>query len=247
MKLGIVGGLGPLATAYYYELLTQMTDVRFDQDHLEIHIHSCPQIPDRTSYILDHHNQNPLPLLTEIAKGLQDQGVDYITIPCITAHYFHDELTSQLNVPVIHLVEEVCLYLKRKNIDCVGIMATNGTVESQLFQKVLDKYQICYVVPNQSLQEDVMHLIYQNVKVGQSIEMERFQRVSNYLKGEGAQTIILGCTELSIVKKEKHLDESYLDAMELLSAVALTKCHKPLKEEYQYLIDEGENVCKQTY
>ena len=89
MKLGVIGGLGPLATAYYYELLTKMSDVSCDQEHLEIYIHSCPQIPDRTAYILDHTQDNPVGAMIQVAKGLQEQGVDYIAIPCITAHYFH--------------------------------------------------------------------------------------------------------------------------------------------------------------
>lgn len=237
MKLGIVGGLGPLATAYYYELITKMTKVRYDQDHLEIFIHSCPQIPDRTGYILNHHSSDPLPSLINVTKGLEKLGVDYIAIPCITAHYFHKELSQNLNVPIIHLVQEVCDYLKRKRIKCVGLMATNGTIESHLFQKELDKHSIEYREPTELLQQDVMHLIYRNVKVGKPIDMKRFQAVSEYLKQEGAEVIILGCTELSIIKKENHLDETYLDAMELLAAVAIKKCHKTIREEYKYLID----------
>lgn len=237
MKLGIIGGLGPLATAYYYELLTKMSDVQCDQDHLEIFIHSCPQIPDRTGYILDHHKRNPLDELIKVGKNLEKQDIDYIAMPCITAHYFHDQLSHSLTVPIIHLIEEVCLYLKRNHIKKVGIMATDGTIQSKLFQMQLEKHDIDYVIPKPNAQHDVMHLIYQNVKMNHTIEMNRFQNVSQELFQNGAEVIILGCTELSIIKKEKRIDERYLDAMELLSAVALQKCDMNIKKEYQYLVD----------
>ncbi len=240
MKLGIIGGLGPLATAYYYELLTKMSDVHCDQEHLEIFIHSHPQIPDRTEYIFNHNKENPVHDLINTAQKLQDQGVDYLTIPCTTAHYFYKEISQTIHIPIIHLVNEVCEYLDRKSIQCVGIMATSGTIIAELFQKELDKRGIKYIIPNETLQKDVMYLIYKNIKCGIPIEMERFDNISQYLFNKGAEIIILGCTELSLIKKEKHLNKKYLDVLELLSAVALSKCHMNIKEEYCYLIDEGD-------
>lgn len=237
MKLGVIGGLGPLATAYYYELLTKMSDVRFDQDHLEILIHSCPRIPDRTGYILNHHKKSPVSDLIRVGQGLEKQGVDYIAIPCITAHYFHHELSSAIHVPIIHLVEEVSQYLQRNHIHRVGILATDGTIQTRLFQNELEKNCIECIIPHKISQRDVMHLIYQNIKLGHDIEIDLFEKVSAELFDQGAEVIILGCTELSIIKKQYSLDDRYLDAMELLSAVALQKCLIPIKKEYKYLID----------
>ena len=236
MKLGVIGGLGPLASAYYYELLTKMSLVEKDQDHLEVIIHSCPQIPDRTKYILNHKEDNPVHEMIKIAKELEQLKVDFIAIPCITAHYFHHDLEKSTHVPIIHLIEEICDYLEKYHIDSVGIMATDGTIQSQLFQDALKTRGIQVVVPSHEGQEDVMHIIYQNVKLNSPIEKERFDKVSRELKSQGAQLIILGCTELSMVKREFDLDESYLDAMELLAAIALHKCQMTIREEYQYLI-----------
>lgn len=233
MKLGVIGGLGPLATAYFYELLTKMSDVKSDQEHLEIIIYSAPSIPDRTGYILDSSNENPIDKMLEIAKILEAQGVDYIAIPCVTAHYFHETLSSLVNVPIIHLVEELSEYLSYKKIDTVGIMATDGTISTGLLQKALEKKNISAIIPNH--QKDVMHIIYNNVKASKEIEKDRFDRVSKELFDEGSQKIILGCTELSIVKKEMHLDSRYLDAMELLAYVALKKCNMPIKKEFEFM------------
>ena len=95
MRLGIIGGLGPMATAYFMELLINMTDAKCDQDHLEMIIYNCPSIPDRTAYILGKSNANPVVPIIKIGKKLKEQNVDCISIPCITAHYFHDEIEEK--------------------------------------------------------------------------------------------------------------------------------------------------------
>lgn len=236
MKLGIIGGLGPLASSYFYELLTKMSDVHHDQEHLEIYLHSCPRIPDRTEYILDHRKPSPILELIQVAKKLEAAGVDMIAIPCITAHYFHEELSQAVDIPIIHLIQEVRNYILRKQVKKVGIMATDGTIQSQIFQKELKEYNIDCCIPSIEYQKDVMHIIYDNVKCGKAIEMNCFYGIEKDLLLKGADLIILGCTELSIVNKEEKLDSLYLDAMELLSAVALQKCQIPIKKEYQYLI-----------
>ena len=87
--LGIIGGLGPMATAYFMELVTGMTDVDCDQKHIPIVLQSIPQTPDRTSYILDHIQKNPLPQMVEAGKRLKEAGAAYLAIPCVTAHYFY--------------------------------------------------------------------------------------------------------------------------------------------------------------
>lgn len=236
MKLGVIGGLGPLATAYFFELITIMSDVNKDQEHLEVIIHSCPSIADRTSYILHQSNDNPLPLMVEVGQGLVNQGCDLIAMPCITAHYFHQELIKVIDKPIIHLVEELAFFLKRNHCYKVGIMATDGTIQSCLIQNELAKYDIECVVPNKEHQKDIMHIIYDNVKKGQAVDMKCFERVSCYLKEQGVEKIILGCTELSLVKRNEKLDDFYLDALELLSAVSLEKCQMKVKEEYKYLV-----------
>jgi len=236
-KLGVIGGLGPLATAYFYELLIYMSDVQKDQEHLEVLIHSCPSIPDRTKYILGQSDENPIDPMIKVGQGLIEQGCDVLTIPCITAHYFHDRLSSSLDKPIIHLIDEMAIFLKNNHYQKVGIMATDGTISSCLFQEKLALNGIETVIPNPSYQKDVMHIIYENVKKGRKIDMNCFQRVSNHLLKQGAQLIILGCTELSIVKRDYKIDHCYLDAMELLSAVCLKQCGMKIKDEYKYLIE----------
>ena len=121
-KLGILGGLGPLATAHFYQLLINMTDGHKDQDHLETVIYSKTGIPDRTNFLLGKSNDNPVFLMIEAAKQLEELSVSYIAIPCITAHYFYYEISSKLKTPLIDAVDETLLYLKEYGINTVGFI-----------------------------------------------------------------------------------------------------------------------------
>ena len=105
MTLGILGGLGPIATAYFMELLIQMTKAEKDQDHLQMIIYNMPQIPDRTAYILGKSEENPADEMIRLGKQLAAQGADCIAIPCITAHYFYEELSRGIPVPVLHGIQ----------------------------------------------------------------------------------------------------------------------------------------------
>lgn len=238
MKLGIIGGLGPLASAYLLELLTTMTEVTCDQDHLEVLLHSTPQIPDRTTYILDHTQADPLPKMIEVGQTLSSLGVSYIVIPCITAHYFYHPLHDSISAPIISIVHEVAVYLEVRNIRQVGLMATDGTVKSEIFQRVLKRHGIDVILPDEAHQKMVMKVIYENVKLGKEIEQDVFFEAASHLFDQGAKIIILGCTELSIGKKELNLDNRFLDCLDVVAAVALDKCGKKLKKEYQYLIEK---------
>ena len=191
-KLGILGGLGPMATAYFFQLIIEMTQAGTDQEHIESIIYNCPSIPDRTQFILGKSSRSPLPSMIEIGQKLACEGVSVIAVPCITAHYFHKELTNAISVPVIHGIVETASYLKQKNIKKAGIMATNGTVQTMLFSKEFEKKGIECIYPSTVCQSYVMELIYNNIKAGLTAEMDKFYAVSRELTSFGAEVILLG-------------------------------------------------------
>jgi aspartate racemase len=117
-------------------------------------------------------------------------------------------------------------------------MATSGTIQSGSFQNAFRDTACELILPSEERQEDVMHLIYQNVKANRAIEMNRFEAVSRELKEKGAQVIILGCTELSVLHRQCELGSGYLDAMQLMAKYVVEK-YGTLKEEYQELITGG--------
>lgn len=226
--LGVIGGVGPLSTAYFMEVLINKTDVKTDQEHIDMIVLNDCKIPDRTAYILDNSKENPVIIMQEDAKKLQKYGCDLIVTPCNTAHYFIDELQSVVDIPIINMIEETALELKKQKVNRVGIMATTGTINTNLFQKALEKFGIEPVIPNDENQENVMSIIYDQVKAGKPIDLNKFKAVVGELRLDGCERIILGCTELSVLKKEYSLNDFYVDSLEVLAEVAIIKCDKPV-------------------
>lgn len=234
--LGVIGGLGPMATTHFMEQVIRMTDAATDQQNLDMIVYNFPSIPDRTGYILGSNLKSPLPGLLSVGRALARQGADYIAIPCVTAHYFYEELKAGIPACVINGVKETVLHLKSHGVTAAGIMATDGTVTSGLFARELWEAGIRPVVPALERQKDVMHLIYNNIKAGEPVEMDRFWAVQEDLQQQGAEAIILGCTELALIKRDEDIGHGFIDAMEVLAQQAVLCCGKKLRPEYRCLI-----------
>ncbi|MBO1680246.1 aspartate/glutamate racemase family protein [Bittarella massiliensis (ex Durand et al. 2017)] len=240
--LGVVGGLGPLATACFMRRCVEMTDAESDQEHLEIALLSRPSTPDRTAYILDCSQPNPLPALADAVKTLEGLGAGCIAIPCVTAHYFFDALQQVAGVPILNALEEAALCLQREGVSKVGILATEGTIRTGLLQKAFAHRGITSVMPDWANQRRVMDIIYRHVKAGRPVDAIAFAQVSDGLWQKGCQQILLGCTELSVVRDELHLDSRYLDVLDVLARASVLACGARLKSAYKALVGgkEGE-------
>ena len=234
--LGVIGGLGPMATAYLMELVTKMTKSGCDQEHLPMIVYSCPQIPDRTAYILKKNPNSPVPELVRLAKQLQQQDVAAIAIPCITAHYFWQEVSNQVETPVLNALVGTAEHLRENGVRKVGIMATDGTIATGLLQRTLENAGMKVLLPNAENQQGVMDLIYRDIKANRPPDMELFRKISSDLHGSGAEVIILGCTELSLIKKAYEIGPGFIDALEVLARLAVLACGKELNEAYSCVI-----------
>ncbi len=222
--LGILGGLGPLATMHLCELIINRTRAEKDQDHINMIIFNHATIPDRTNYILKKSKENPLFPMKDDAIKLERLGASLIAIPCNTAHYFYDDIKKEVNIPIVHMIEETIKYVKLKNVDKVGILATTGTIETELYQKACEKYNINWEVPCKDHQLDVMHIIYDCVKAGKKVDMDIFNKIIKELKTKECSRIILGCTELSILRSCENLDDFYIDPMEIVADICVEFC-----------------------
>ena len=223
-SLGIIGGVGPLASSYLYEMITTRTKALKDQDHIDIILFSHSSIPDRTAYILGESADSPYPYLLKDCQTLEKLGASMIVIPCNTSCYFHEELQKNVGIPVNNMVKDTVNYISNQGLKKVAIMATTGTIKSNLYQKELEKNNIEYVLPNQ---DKVMSLIYDYVKAGKKVPKNVWDDVINNLEVDG---IILGCTELSVLKKEFNLDSKFIDPLEVETMLILKYFGKERKE-----------------
>lgn len=220
--LGILGGLGPMATVYFYDMLVRHTKATCDQDHLDVIISSRASTPDRTSYILGQSTENPFDIMARDAQRLVTFGTDVLAIPCNTAHYFYDRLNETISVPILNMVEETVLEAKARGCCRVGILATSGTVQTGTYSRMCERHGLEFVCPDESRQQDLMNVIYGDIKQGKRPDMARFFAVADSLKRQGCTRMILGCTELSIIKKDEQLDAFYIDSMSVLAKNAIT-------------------------
>ena len=235
MRLGVIGGLGPMATAYYLELMIRMTDAGRDQEHPEIIVLNIPTIPDRTAYILGRSDESPLEPMVELGKQLKSLGATMLATPCITAHYFHEMLQDGIGLPLIHGIRCTAQTLFDAGVRKVGLMATDGTVQSGIFQRQVEELGMELVLPGEEGQRGVMTLIYDQVKAGLEPEMALFAAIRDELRTKGAQAVVLGCTELSLLKKGKDLGDGILDALEVLAKESVLACGKQVKPQYEEL------------
>lgn len=235
MRLGVIGGLGPMATAYYLELVIRMTDVRRDQEHPEIVVMNIPTVPDRTAYILGKSEDNPAPAMIDLGKQLKAMGAEVIATPCVTAHYFHEQLQEGIGLPVIHVIASTARLLQSKGIRRVGLMATDGTMQSGIFQQKLEEAGLEVILPGEQAQRDVMTLIYDQIKAGLPGDLPLFHSVRDSLLADGAEVVLLGCTELSLLKKQQTLGNGVLDVLEVLARESVLACGKPVKPEFEEL------------
>lgn len=235
MRLGVIGGLGPMATAYYMELMIRMTDAKRDQDHPEVIIMNVPSIPDRTAFILGKSQANPCGPMVELGRQLKGLGCSVVATPCVTAHYFHETLQEQIGLPVIHVIRRTAELLRQAGIRRVGLMATDGTVCSGIFQRQVEEQGMELVLPSEAGQKGVMTLIYDQVKAGIQPDMNLFAAIRDDLRCSGAEVIVLGCTELSLLKKAQDLGDGILDALEVLAKESVLACGKAVKPEFDRL------------
>lgn len=223
--LGILGGLGPMSSAYFYEMLTAHTRAERDSDHLNILISSRADTPDRTDYILGKSDNNPLPVMNLEVKKLIGAGADIIAIPCNTAHYFYEGISAAADVPVINIIRQTALFCYRSGLKKVGLLATEGTVRSGAYTEIFDKAQIECVVPHDDM-DTVMDIIYGKIKKGITPDKKEFLSISDKLFSQGCERVILGCTELSLLKREFALGDEFLDSLEVLAYSAIKMCGK---------------------
>lgn len=197
-SIGMIGGMGPLATCDLMRKIIENTDAACDQAHIRLYVDNNTNIPDRTAAIL-HGGEDPVPAMTESAVKLQSMGADMLIMPCNTAHYFIEAVRNAVDIPVLNMQQETAMKLRQEGISCVAVLATDGTVQSGLYDQALKAAGIKPVYPDEARQKLVMSVIYDYVKAGKHYTaVENIHSMIASLQEKGAQGLILGCTELPI-------------------------------------------------
>ena len=231
-RLGVLGGMGPQATNTFYQFIIDRTDARTDQEHINALILSDSGMPDRTAAILGSEGARTAVYqrLLADAKLLEGAGCTCIAVPCNTSHFFLDRVQEHIGIPILHMIRETAKALVAQGKTRPGILATDGTIRTGLYQKEFAAMGIEAVIPSPEAQKLVMSLIYDDVKAGRDGDPQKFAAIHKDLMAQGCDCGVLACTELSVFAAAHHLPPFYTDAMAVLAERSVEACRRPLRD-----------------
>jgi aspartate racemase len=230
--LGVLGGMGPLATADFLAKIVAATPATRDQDHIPLIAWSVPQIPDRVPAILGQ-GPSPLPAMLAGIATLKAAGAQAIAVACNTAHYWHGELQAQGGLPLLHIADAALeeAWQRAPQARVLGLLATEGTLAAGFYQQRIEAAGRGIALPSAADQALLQQSI-DRVKAGQVAEAAALaEPVVRRLLAAGAECVIIGCTELPIALAacDAALRPRLIDATAALAAacVAWSRAEPP--------------------
>ena len=224
--IGILGGMGPLATADLFQKIVLLTKADTDREHIRVYIDSNANIPDRTAAILSG-GEDPVPEMASALRHLEACGADCIIMPCNTAHYFLPRLQAMTKIPFLSILTAAAEACKAQFPGkTVGILATRGTLAANLYQEALVQAGVPYLVPDAPAQDALMRVIYDGVKAGKGPDSYRadFLTVLEQMSAGGAEVFLLGCTELPLAAEALNIALPTVDPTAELAKASIRFC-----------------------
>lgn len=225
--LGVLGGMGPLASAQFMLRLTLLTPATRDQEHVPTVLWSDPRVPDRTANLL-HGGEDPLPWLLRGVRGLRHAGCGAIVVPCNTAHRWYDAVAEAAGVPIPHIVDAAATDLRRIGVGrgVIGVMGTEATLHMRLYQDRLIEQGWECITPSQDQLQRLVSPGIALVKANRVAEaFAPLVEVVNDLASRGARAVVLGCTEIPLgvhAGPASDLKVPVVDTIDALARVAIT-------------------------
>ncbi|HKR00184.1 MAG TPA: amino acid racemase [Pyrinomonadaceae bacterium] len=228
--IGILGGMGPEATNQLCALLTALTPVARDQDHIPVITYNNSSIPDRVRAVRGEANaESPVPEMIRTARVLEEAGARLLLMPCNLAHFYYDDIQAAIRVPLLNMIEETVNFVVENYPHCrrVGIVASTPTLECGIYERAFLKRGRILLRPDDTDQQTkVMRAIYaeDGLKCGYKQKPRALlMEVAERLAAEGAEIIIAGCTEASLVMKQEESQFPIIDPMEIIARVAIER------------------------
>ena len=224
--IGILGGMGPLATADLYQKIILSTEADSDNAHIRVYIDGNSAIPDRTAAIL-YGGTDPVPEMLNALRNLEKCGADCVIMPCNTAHHFLPSLQKETELPILdmrRITAAVCAERFPGRMAC--LLGTKGTIAARIYDDALKDAGVRFFTPNEDEQSELMRLIYEVVKASRPIEpeMEHWHDLLSSLSERGAEYFILACTELPILAEALGHPGPFVDPTMELAKAAIRFC-----------------------
>lgn len=224
-KLGVIGGMGPAASAEFLRLLTLKAPAETDQEHPVVYMIADTELPDRSSAIMGKGEDPSRQLEDDFAK-LALMGADIFAVPCNTAHYFIDRFERPLPRPLVHIVEETVLAARRLNPEGAWMLSTEGTMQSGLYQTYADKFNYNLYIPNEKQRNEIQQSIFE-VKANRLEEAGKIvKKVVQELWQERDLPVMTACTEIPLGYNASGLpQEKSVSSLDALAAACIERLY----------------------
>jgi aspartate racemase len=222
--IGILGGMGPLATADLYQKIIEITPAANDQEHIPVVIYADPRVPDRTEALL-YDGEDPTPWLVHGARVLSSMGADFIVMPCNTAHAFLHSVQPAVDKPIVSMIDAAADEIRdgHPGARTVGLLATSGTISAEIYQRALESRGIDVIVPDDEIQRRCVMAGIKEVKAGRAGKAATalLTEAAEHLSARGADVLLAACTEIPVVFQQRHTETPLVDATGALARIAV--------------------------
>lgn len=217
--LGILGGVGPQTTSKVYLSIIKLIRERGEEKYPPIVIYNLPFpfVIENEAIVQGINSEKMIPYLIDGAKILEKSGTDFGILPCNTLHKFIGEIRKAVKFPFLSILEETALALKDKRVKKVGILATETTIESKIYEDVLKNNGVNILYPSQNEQDIVNNIIVELLNETKSnFQKEKLETVCSALHEREAETILLACTDLQLIASDIKTSVPIVDTTEIL-------------------------------
>lgn len=202
---GIFGGMGPQATVDLMQRIIELTPASDDCDHIRCIVDNHPKVPSRIKAIIEKTGEDPAPVMADMGKRLETFGADFLAIACNTAHYYYDAVKNAVEIPVIHVIDEVTDHIRTRYPDekQIGILASPAVAMTRLYTRSFERYGLVDVWPDPGHQEVLLEVI-KAVKRGKTDSEVRaaYRKVAASFDNQEVRVAVVACTELSALDEE---------------------------------------------
>jgi aspartate racemase len=227
--IGILGGVGPQITSKVYLSIIKLIREGGEEKYPPIVIYNLPFpfVIEKEAIAQGINSEKMIPYLIDGAKVLEKSGADFGILPCNTLHKYMGEIRKAVKLPFLSILEETALMLKNKGIKNVGILATETTIESKIYEDVLRNSGINIVYPSQNEQNIVNNLIVELlIEAENNLQEGKLETVCSALHERGAEVILFACTDLQLIASDIKISIPIVDTSEILIEASIREMMK---------------------
>lgn len=224
-RIGVIGGMGPLATVEFYKRLILYSNGRKDNEHENIIVLNHATMPDRTECILNRDNDKFIEDIKKDFDILNKIGVEVVAIPCNTSHFFYDEMLKLTDINIINMIEETIIEAKQLGYKKVAVFSTLGTRNAKVYDRYANIHDIEVVDIMDKDAESIMDIIYKIKKTNELYSEDFIKLAKKYCKSDVLG--IIACTELSLLDCKNRFN--FIDACDILALRTLRKVNNEIR------------------